>query len=97
MPAKVCKCFTKILYVIFPLPASNDHIVHICGDVSVQLIPEHLLDHPVKCTARVAKAFWHPDVIVCPEGSGEVGFLFVSLIRENLVIAGEAIQHAQHF
>jgi len=61
------------------------------------LVSQDNFDHSVESTTRIAKAFWHIHITVCPEGSSEAGFLFVCFVHEDLVVTGETIEHAQHF
>jgi len=68
--------------VIFPFLASDNHIINICGDVPAHLVPQDNFDHSVEGTTRVVKALLHSHIAVCFEGSGEAGFLFVSLFMK---------------
>ena len=73
----VCKCFPKVLNVIFLFIASDDNVVDIRGDVFVWLVPENNFDHPVEGAACIAEALQHSHIAICAEGGGKAGLLFV--------------------
>jgi len=74
--------------------ASHDDIIDVRRNISVQLGVKYSCNSSVECASCIAKPLRHSYITVRAEGSCEAGLLFVRFVHENLVVAGEAIQHA---